>query len=466
MHISDLNVKFAQRFVSILARWRERIEERAVLARDGKFNFLFAVLGVVLVCPLSVAADLTLVDAQRLAIERSRQLAGQDAAVAADRDMAVSAAQNPDPVLRVGIENLPVNGADQFSISQDFMTQRTIGVSQEFTRGEKKRLRGEHYQREADKVIAEKTAMAMIIRRDTAVAWLDRYYSEASATLIGEEIRQAQGEIDAAQTNYRAGRGSQSDVLAARAALLGLQDRASEIDRKVRTAKIALVRQVGEPGELPLAEKPPIDHIPIDTGALEKHVAMHPEILVLEKQEELAATDARLAEVNKQSDWSVDLSYGQRGPQYSNMASIGFSVPLQWDQVNRQDRDVAAKLAQAEQIRAQREEAMRAAIAEVRTMIAEWDNARERQTRLEHELVPLSTERSEAAVSAYRSGKASLSDVLVARRNEVDVRLQALQMEAEAARLWAQLNFHFVHKDAGLLTRQDDGRVAPEKDAK
>lgn len=454
---SVLNVKFAQAFVCILASWRERIEERAVPARAGRFGVLFAVLAVL--TPLSAAAQLTLIDAQRLAIGRSRQLAGQDAAVAADRDMAVSAAQNPDPVLRVGIENLPVNGADQFSISQDFMTQRTIGVSQEFTRGEKKRLRGEHYQREADKVIAEKTAMAMIIRRDTALAWLDRYYSEASATLVGEEIRQAQGEIDAAQTNYRAGRGSQSDVLTARATLLGLQDRASEIARKVRTAKIALVRQIGEPGELPLAEKPAIDHIPIDTGALEKHVAMHPEILVLAKQEELAATDARLAEVNKQSDWSVDLSYGQRGPQYSNMASIGFSVPLQWDQVNRQDRDVAAKLAQAEQIRAQREEAMRAAIAEVRTMIAEWESARERQTRLEHELVPLSTERSEAAMSAYRSGKASLNDVLVARRSEVDARLQALQMEAEAARLWAQLNFHFLHDDIGSHTAPE--KVAP-----
>ena len=408
--------------------------------------------------PVLAETQLTLADAQRLAIERSRQLAGEDAAVAADRDMAVSAAQNPDPVLRVGIENLPVNGADQFSISQDFMTQRSIGVSQELTRTDKKRLRGEHYQREADKIIAEKAAMAIAIRRDTALAWLDRYYSEAGAALMSEQIRQAQAEIAAAQTAYRAGRTSQSDVLAARATLVGLQDQASEIARKVRTAKIALVRQVGEQGEIPLAGKPAIDRIPIDIATLEKHVAKHPEILVLEKQEALATTDARLAEVSKQSDWSMDLSYAQRGSQYSNMASIGFSVPLQWDQVNRQDREVSAKLALAEQIRAQREEAIRAAIAEVRTMIAEWESARERQMRLEQELVPLSNERTEAALSAYRSGKSSLNDVLVARRNEVDARLQTLQMEAEAARLWAQLNFHFLH--------DNNVRITPEKDEK
>lgn len=429
-------------------------QAKAGIGRAG----LSVLMCAALMQPLAAAAQLSLTEAQQLAIERSRQLAGEDAAVAADRDMAVSAAQNPDPVLRVGIENLPVNGANQFSISQDFMTQRTIGVSQELTRGDKKRLRGEHYQREADKVIAEKSVMAMAIRRDTAVAWLDRYYSEARAELVDEEISQAQAEIAAAQTAYRAGRTSQSDVLSARSTLVELQDQASEIARKVQTAKIALVRQVGEQGELPLAEKPAIDHIPIDIGTPEKHAEKHPEILVLEKQEALAATDARLAEVNKQSDWSMDLSYAQRASQYSNMATIGFSVPLQWDQTNRQDREVSAKLALAEQIRAQREEAIRAAIAEVKTMVAEWESARERQMRLEQELVPLSIERTEAALSAYRSGKSSLNDVLIARRNEVAARLQALQMEAEAARLWAQLNFHFVHAK--------NVRVAPGKDEK
>ncbi|OIQ84903.1 outer membrane efflux protein [mine drainage metagenome] len=432
---------------------------RIVLVRAGQLGVSISTLAMVLTFPLPAAAQnvLSLTDAQRMAVERSRQLAGQDAAVAADRDLAVSAAQNPDPVLRVGIDNLPVSGADQFSIGNDFMTQRSIGVTQEFTRGDKKRLRGEHYDREADKTLAEKAEAALVIQRDTALAWLDRYYSEASAELIGEQIRQAQGEIEAAQTTYRSGRGSQSDVLAARTALVGLQDRASEIARKVRIAKIALVREVGELGELPLAQRPRIDHIPIDPGALDTHIAMHPEIIVLAKQEDLAATDARLAQANKQSDWSVGLSYGMRGSQYSNMTSIGLSVPLQWDQANRQDREVAAKLAQVEQIRAQREEAMRVAVAEVRSMIAEWESARERQTRLENELVPLSTERTQAELSAYRSGKSSLNDVLVARRNEVDARLQALQMEAETARLWAQLNFHFLRDDAG--------HVAPDKDA-
>src|SRR5256885_7096917 len=60
------------------------------------------------------AADgLTLDQALRLAQTRSRALVAQDATASAARDMAVAAGQRPDPTLKLGINNLPVNGADR-----------------------------------------------------------------------------------------------------------------------------------------------------------------------------------------------------------------------------------------------------------------------------------------------------------------------------------------------------------------
>ena len=140
--------------------------------------------------------------------------------------------------------------------------------------------------------------------------------------------------------------------------------------------------------------------------------------------------------------------YSQRGSAYSNMESLNVSVPLQWDQTNRQDREVAAKLAMLNQARAEREDMLRAHIAEVRAMIAEWENDRERGARYARELLPLAAERTQATLGAYRGAKASISDVLIARRSEIDVRLQALQLEMDTARLWAQLNF-LIPDDGG-----------------
>ena len=123
------------------------------------------------------------------------------------------------------------------------------------------------------------------------------------------------------------------------------------------------------------------------------------------------------------------------------MVSIGVSIPLQIAPGDRQDRDLAAKIALAEQARAQFEDALRMHTAEVRAMVAEWESDRERLTRIETSLIPIAAQRSAAALAAYRGNTGTLSAVLEARRNEGDTRMQALQLTADTARVWAQLNF-------------------------
>jgi hypothetical protein len=57
------------------------------------------------------------------------------------------------------------------------------------------------------------------------------------------------------------------------------------------------------------------------------------------------------------------------------------------------------------------------------------------------ELVPLATQRTEAALAAYRGASAPLASVLDARRAEIEARMDQLKLEMETARLWAQLNY-------------------------
>lgn len=145
-------------------------------------------------------APLTLTEAQRRAVERSRQLVAQDSAITASREMAVAAGQLPDPVATLGVNNLPINGPDAWSLTRDFMTMRSVGVMEEFTRAEKREARAERFEREAEKSLAERVASVAAIQRDTALAWLDRYYAEAMQTVISEQSRQAKVEIEAAES--------------------------------------------------------------------------------------------------------------------------------------------------------------------------------------------------------------------------------------------------------------------------
>jgi outer membrane protein TolC len=409
---------------------------------------------------LAADAPLTLAAAQRLAIQRSKQLAAQDFAVTSSREMAIAAGQLPDPVLKAGIDNLPVNGADRFSTTNDFMTMRRIGVMQEITRSDKRQLRTDLYNHQAEKTLAEKNSIAATIERDTAIAWIDRYYAEAMAAAISEQSAQAKLEIEAAESAYRSGRGSQADVFSARSALAAIEDRASEMQRRIRNAKTMLARWIGDAADVPLSDKPDMNTIHLDAAQLDTQLIHHPQIAVLNKQEEIAETEAKLAQANKKSDWSVEVAYQQRGPAYANMISVGVSLPFQLGQRNLQNRELASKLAMVEQVKAEREDKLREHVAETRSMINEWENNRERHARYERELLPLANQRTESVLTAYRGGKASLADVLAARRNEIDIRIQALQLDADTARLWAQLNFLSPSDDMTMRANTGENKDA------
>lgn len=411
-----------------------------------------------LACANSVFAAgdaLTLEQAQRIALERSRQLAAQDHAASASRDMAAAAGQLPDPVLKVGIDNLPVEGPDRYSIARDSMTMRRIGVMQEFTRADKRHWRTERFVREAEKIQADKAAMAAAIERDTALAWLDRYYAEATVRLFDEQIAQARQEVEAAQGAYRGGRGVQADLVNARSGLAALEERAAQARNRVRNAKTMLARWIGEAAGTALSGVPDTGSVRLSGAELEGELAHHPQITALGRQEAIAEAEARLAEANRRSDWAVEVMFSQRGPSYDNMISVGVSMPLQWDRKNRQDRELSAKLEQLEQARAERDDALRAHVAEIQAMFNEWESTRERRARYERELIPLSRERSAVVLAAYRGGKAGLADVLAARRNEIDVRMQALQLDADIGRLWAQVNFLIPASGAASRTMMD-----------
>ena len=405
-------------------------------------HFVFLFLALALPLCGSAAATLTFTDAQHMAVQRSRQVAAQEAAIASAREMAVAARQLPDPVVRAGIDNLPIEGMDRFNLSRDFMTMRRIGVMQEFTGAQKRSLRAERFHREADRAVEERNAALAALQRDTAIAWLETFYLERLRAAIAQQADEVRREIQAAEAAYRGGRTTQADVLVAQTSRVMLDDRISELDRRIRNSRTMLARWIGpEAAAAQLTADPLLDRVPIPAGELERHIERHPNLGVMSQEIAMAEADIDLARANKRADWTWEIAYQNRGSRFGDMVSVGVSIPLQWDQKRRQDREVAAKLALADKARAQRDEMLRQHIAEVQTWLNEWENGRERLRRYERELVPLARSRTEALASAYRGGKSELATVLAARRNEIDVRAQALQLEVEVARVWAQLRY-------------------------
>ena len=396
---------------------------------------------------------LTLEQALRIAQDRSRQLVAQDYAASAARQMAVAASQLPDPILTAGVNNLPINGLDAFSLTSDFMTMRSVSVMQQFTRSDKREARAARFDREAEAAESARALALANLQRDTALAWFDRHYQERVLAILAAQRDEARLQIDAAEAAYRGGRGAQADVFSARAAVAQIEDRIAQADRQVATARNRLTRWVGDAANLPLGPAPNTEIFRVQWANLEDHIAHHPQIEVMLQQEQIARAEAEIAQANKRPDWSAELMYSQRGPSYSNMISVNFSIPWQLDRKDRQDRELAAKLAVIDQLQAEREETTREHIADVRTWLQQWQSNRERLARYDISIVPLSVERVRASIAAYRGGSAPLNAVLEARRSEIDVRLERVRLEMETAGVWAQLEFLIPQPVPGSLAK-------------
>jgi outer membrane protein TolC len=215
-----------------------------------------------------------------------------------------------------------------------------------------------------------------------------------------------------------------------------------EAERRARRAVAMLGRWLGPDAERPLASAPSVETIDAHhVRALEIDLESHPHLAIFAPMEAAARAELELAKAAAKPDWSVELSYGQRGSAYSNMVSLMVRMDLPLFTSRRQDPVTQSKLRKVEQVRAQAEDAKRAHLADIRAGFVDWDIAKSRLERQRSDGVPLAEERSRSTLAAYEGGRAELGAVLEARRNVVEARLARIAAEAELARAWSQLAF-------------------------
>jgi outer membrane protein TolC len=388
---------------------------------------------------------LSLEEALAIAGRSSQQLAAQRSSVSAAGQAAVPARELPDPKLFFGIDNLPVTGPDSFSLTRDFMTMRKIGLMQDFPRAQKRELKGHLAEQMAAREATMLVDSQAALRREVALAWMQRYFAERLSSLVTEQIAETELQREALRAGVKSSRTQPADLLAVEVALQSLLDRRAQYDKEAARAKASLSRWLADAAERPLAELV-LPASPPEAGELSSHIERHPHVQSLQREIEIAQTQAQIAQAATKPDWSLELAYAQRGPSFSNMVSVQVSVDLPIFQSRRKQPDIAARLMQVEQARSLREEALRQHVAEAQAVQAERQGAHARAARFDETLLPLARERVKTALAAYRGGRGDLASVLDARRVELDLKLQRQQIAAEEGLAYAQL-LYFTHRE-------------------
>jgi len=400
-------------------------------------------VAVVLLTGTAGAQPLSLEDALRAADAHSPRLVAQRHAVTAAEHQSARAGELPDPRLRLGIENLPITGPDRYRYGADSMTAGVIGVAQEFPNAAKREARALRAERLREVESVGLQASRTALQREVAAAWLELHFAQRGRAALERLGRRIAAQSEASPAAIARGRQSPAEAFGLRQALEDVNDRVIEQDRAITKARIALAAWIGDAAKRPLAEPPDTARVPQPAEALLARLAEQPQLRVLERREALARAEVDMARSERRTDWMLEVEYGQRRPYFDNMLTVMLSFPISLWRDQRQDRDIASRLAELEQARAMQEDARRMREAEVRGWVADFETAERRVGRYESVLLPLARERSAAAQAAYRGGRGELGPVLEAERSIAETELALVQTLAERARAWANLAFLF-----------------------
>jgi len=394
--------------------------------------------GLLSMClPVAACAALSFDETTALARDQAPSLVAQRGALAGAQALRPAASTLPDPRLVVGVDNLPVTGADKFSLSRDFMTMQRIGVMQEVPNRAKREARAAGADARVQRELALLSAAQLSVQRDAALAWLAVYFAERRVARLDELERENRVLLDTLDARIVSGQALPAERTMARQEALALADRRDDAKRDIAKARAALRRWVGARADETLAGEPP--DLAVRAQQLRDDLHRHAEILPFTAMQAAAQAEVGEADAEQRGDWAWELVYSRR-PQYSDMMSIQLSFDLPWQAGQRQQPQVLARQKEVLRIEAERDETLRRHREEIEAQLAELQALESQRKRLDGTGQALANERVALALASYQAGRGTLGDVLMARRDAVETQLRLIDLDAQRLALRVRLN--------------------------
>ncbi len=391
---------------------------------------------------LSAEVISSLEEAENLALARDAGLAQIAATREAFEERSVTAAQLPDPRMRFGALNLPV---DSFELDQEPMTQIVVGLSQSFPPGRTLAFRSASNEMRAASQTALLAERQLMIRRQVRLLWTDIAQLQLSAQIV-ERKRQWYRELEQAVTTiYSSGARGQHDVVRARLERRLLGDRILDLEGGIATRVAQLGRWTGASPDPAAQLAIPDFAIPDDYHAALQRLSGHPLLAASAADTQAREFGEKLAQEKYKPSFGIDVAYGFRSGEDQSgddrpdffSAMLNFSLPVLSGR--RQDRELAAARADrraAHEVEVDRRRQLEAQLEEVWALLNELD-ARDQLFR--QEVLPDARTNVEATRAAYQNDTASFDELVGAQTLLLSQELSHVELRADAARNRARL---------------------------
>lgn len=385
---------------------------------------------------------LSLQQAETIALSRDPLIASQQATARALMDESVSEGTLPDPQLRLGLFNLPV---ESLSTTQEPTTQFALGVQQMFPRGDSLELKQQNTEWLSKSATAMVEDTQLKTLRDLRETFLNLYYEIGSVAILRETSDHFTNLVKITEAQYASGRANQQDVIRADLELSRLEDRTTSVQSKIDEYRAQLSLWIGDEAFLAIDNGiPQLSELPesYDVNAL---LTQHPSITMESAKIAAAAKMTAMAKQDYKPGYNAFIEYRRRngtnpnGSEREDMmaAMVTMDIPLFTE--NRQDKKVSASTEKTLAAKLLRDDKLRQLKRQLYKDMAIYKRLGEREKIYREELLSSARNNASASINAYQSGVSEFTTLMRARITELDVRLADLRIRVDRKRAQARL---------------------------
>jgi len=362
---------------------------------------------------LGWAGDLTLSQAEALALAHNPALMAETKNVLAMADIPAQAGSLPDPTVSFTALNLPVNS---FSTTQENMTQLRVGLSQEIPFPGKLRLKEEAARFEAQSAGFDVAETSLRLVRNVDISWWNMFYLDRALEIIKRNEVLLRQFIVIAQTKYKVGEGLQQDVLLAQVELSKLLDINISLVGARRDEQSRLNRLLNRPTQLsirlPGKVKEMLSKMPSET---ELHrIALKARPLLASQSEQIKAAEKRadLANLDYYPDFKVGVGYGfrqgtntGRSDSRADFLTLGVSFNLPIYTSTKQDRALEQRKAEVAREQFALRDDTEAVWSEASTALANYIKEKDRASLFKTGIIPQARQTVDSMLAGYQVNK-------------------------------------------------------------
>lgn len=424
------------------------INASAVVAAAFVSSAAFISISALAAAPASIQADQqastqqlnTLIEIALSQDSNRKQYFAQSQAM---RETGIASATLMDPKLKVGFGGLPV---DSFQFDEDPMTNISVGLMQQFERGDTLNLQQKKAGQQADALALQVQARELTVANSMTQLWLELGYQQKAESVIRKNRRLLVELENYVQTNYSIGKSEAQD-------LLNAQLQVSKLDEKLQAnqqVQRRLISQLSEwlgsdwlgsqvlDSQGVLNANNQIDWLLLESklatnNDATKHYQLlmeHPLVKITDATISSNQTQVELAEQAYTPQFGVEVMYAHRqannmaGEPASDLVSAYLTVDIPLFTGNRQDKNLSAAQYQVGAAKSQKDTLLSQMNAQVNALLVDRSNLIQRLDRYQTSLLPQIAARISAVERGYQNNTAQFNDVILATTDELALKLE------------------------------------------